>query len=67
MDNFPYTIREEYAKLDDGKCCAMVSEQGWHFTRCQKAAKKAIDGVGLCGIHARSVEHWRKQIATKEC
>jgi len=62
MKNFPYLVREKYAKLNDGKCCYEMSDRtGFHFYRCSKKAKKYIDGIGFCGIHARSVERWRKQ------
>lgn len=62
MENFPYTVKEEYFKLKDNQCCyQMATQGGWHFYRCKRPASKQIDGVGLCGSHARSVEIWRKK------
>lgn len=61
MKNFPYTVEEGYANLKDGLCCHTVTDHtGFHFYRCSKKVKEYIDGVGLCGIHARSVKIWRK-------
>ena len=58
---FPYTIKERYAVLNDGRCCAQVSDHtGFHFFRCDKKEKEKIDGVGLCGIHSRMVKKWRE-------
>lgn len=56
--NFPYTVKEENIK-DDGKCCDSVSPSGWHRYRCGNPVKEIIDGVGFCGIHARSIKKWR--------
>jgi hypothetical protein len=62
MENFPYNVKDEYIKLNDGDCCVEMSDRtGWHFYRCHRKASKQIDGVGLCGIHNRMVENWRKK------
>lgn len=61
MENFSYRVREAYHKLNDNQCCYQMSDAGgWHFYRCPRKVTKRIDGVGLCGTHARSVEAWRK-------
>lgn len=57
MGRFPYTVKEEYFKLNDNQCCSEVGT--WFFHRCPKKVKEFIDGVGFCGIHARSIKHWR--------
>ncbi len=59
MAKFPYTITITYAKLKDKQCCAVTGT--WHFRRCRYKVKEYIDGIGLCGIHARSVKNWRKK------
>jgi len=60
MDNFPYTVNDEWAKLKDGKCCHQITDHtGFHFFRCDKKVKVFIDEIGFCGIHARSIKHWR--------
>jgi len=62
MGNFPYTVKMEYAKLNDERCCSKVSDHtGFHFRRCTKKTKKYIDGVGFCGIHARSIKKWQEK------
>jgi len=62
MKNFPYFVEEKYVSLNDGRCCAeRVDVTGYHFRRCRLKASRTMDGVGFCGIHARSVEKWRKQ------
>jgi len=58
MGKFPYTIKIEYAKLKDKRCCAETGT--WYFYRCKHKVKEYIDGIGLCGIHARNVKNWRK-------
>jgi len=61
MENFPYLVKEKYAKLKDGICCHEKTDHtGFHFFRCDKKIKEYIDGVGFCGIHAGSVKKWRK-------
>jgi hypothetical protein len=57
---FPYTVKKEYMRLDDNLCCHTIPEGPWHTARCNKSVKQIIDGIGLCGIHARSVLNWRK-------
>lgn len=60
MKNFPYTVVEKYAKFPDGRCCnEMCDRTGFYFHRCKRKVKEYIDGVGFCGIHARSVRKWR--------
>ena len=56
---FPYTVNQEYVKLNDGICCNTVSQDSWHWHRCTKKVKELIDGVGFCGIHARSIKIWK--------
>ena len=59
---FPYTVKIKYAKLEDDQCCWQKSDHtGFHFFRCPKPIIRKIDNVGLCGIHANSVEIWRKK------
>jgi hypothetical protein len=58
---FPYTVKRSLASLNDGICCHTVSIDSWHTRRCNKKLKQTLDGIGLCGIHARSVLNWRKQ------
>ncbi len=59
--NFPYTVNVEFSKLDDGRCCNQTTDHtGFHFFRCNHPAKAEIDGVGFCGIHARSIKRWRE-------
>jgi len=59
--NFPYSVKDEYAKLNDGQCCSEVWGEGsWQHHRCRAKAKECIDGVGLCGTHIRSLKEWRK-------
>ena len=61
MSNFPYTVEEKYVELNDGKCCHTIPDYtGFYQRRCSRPVKEVIDGVGLCGIHARSVKKWRK-------
>lgn len=57
MRKFPFTVNIEYAKLNDRRCCKEVSDHtGFHFRRCSCRVKEVIEGIGLCGIHARSVK-----------
>ena len=59
---FPYTIKQKYIEYQDGQCCwQKTNHTGFHFFRCPKPATKKIDNAGLCGIHANSVEIWRKK------
>jgi len=61
---FPYTIKIQYAKLKDGQCCSIKSDStGYHFTRCTAKSKVVIDGIPLCGTHARHVKNWRNKIS----
>lgn len=56
---FPYTVKEKYSELKDGRCCNEIWE-GFHNYRCSRKAKKVIDGIGFCGIHSKMIERWRK-------
>ncbi len=59
---FPYTVNVDNAKLNDNKCCSEVSNYtGFSFFRCSKEVKEYIDGIGFCGIHAKSIKNWRKK------
>ena len=59
--DFPYTIKLEYALLLDNRCCGEVTDHtGFHFSRCPHPIKESIDGIGLCGHHARRVKKWRE-------
>ena len=59
MERFPYTVNEEYAKLNDSRCCDTYMPDGWHSERCSKKIKEVIDGIGFCGVHARAIKKWR--------
>ena len=58
--DFPYSVEIKYAKYNDDRCCSEVSDHtGFHFYRCKHKVKETIDGIGFCGIHARSIKKWR--------
>jgi len=56
---FPYTVKEEYMKLNDNRCCDTYMPDGWHIVRCKNKVKETIDEIGFCGIHARAIKKWR--------
>ena len=59
---FPHTVKKRYAELKDGQCCWQKADHiGFHFFRCPKLATRKIDEIDFCGIHANSIEIWRKK------